>query len=369
MTIGKNHRPLYYYLLAWLIVFLGGMLASLRLQGYLGDNFLTVHLFQFSYILESLILSLGLGDHIIRQRVEKEMMQAETIRLLEENQRMVNTQNQQLETLVRERTDALHASNEELTQNNEELKISYEKLDTQSQALQQLNATKDRLFAIIGHDLRAPIHSLKGLMELVEAQKIAPSDFFNLTSKLRNSVEYVHFTLNNLLHWANAQMQGLTTQPKEVCLHTLATENCLLLQDMALLKNILIHNQIDPKDKVFADPDHLKLIFRNLLGNALKFTPPGGQVWLKAKSEAGLCVVEVKDTGLGIAPETITRVFKTDLLPSLRGTAGEKGTGLGLALCQEFVRKNGGNIWVESEVSQGTTFYFTLPLSPTSLLS
>ncbi|GAB4397608.1 MAG: hypothetical protein OHK0053_14440 [Microscillaceae bacterium] len=368
LTIGKNHRPLYYYLMAWLIVFLGGAMVSLRLQGYLSENFLTVHLFQFSYILESLILSLGLGDLIIRQRIEKELMQAETIRLLKENQRIVNEQNQQLESLVRERTEALHASNEELTQNNEELKISYEKLDVQSQVLQQLNATKDRLFAIIGHDLRTPIHSLKGLMELVETQSIAPGDFFNLTAKLRNSVEHVHFTLNNLLQWANAQMQGLLTQTKVVYLYALAEENCLLLQEMAQLKNIQLHNQIHPEEKALADPDHIKLIFRNLLGNALKFTPSGGQVWLKAKAEAGFCVVEVKDTGIGLAPEILSQVFKTDLLPSRRGTAGEKGTGLGLALCQEFVRKNGGKIWVESEISRGTTFYFTLPLSPASAL-
>jgi signal transduction histidine kinase/uncharacterized protein HemY len=255
----------------------------------------------------------------------------------------------------------LTKQNAEIQNQTEELRQMNEELDNQARQLSTLNHTKDKIFAIVGHDLKSPINSLKGLLSLVTSQNISPDEFVQFTSQLQQNVEHIHFTMNNLLHWANAQMQGIETAPKNTDLYELAQENIDLFESVAQNKQITLQNSILPTTIVWADTDQINLVFRNLISNALKFTPKGGKISLKQENGNDFYQISVTDTGIGISKEVQAKLFQPQIHLSTQGTAGEKGTGLGLLLCKDFVENNRGKIWVESTPNQGTTFYFTLP--------
>lgn len=226
--------------------------------------------------------------------------------------------------------------------------------------LRTANHTKDRLFAIIGHDLRSPIGSLKGLLDLVNSKVINAEEFLVFSNTLRNNVENVYFTLNNLLLWANAQMEGIVTQPEKIDLQKIAEENIGFLQGITQNKNIRIDNLIPENTTVWADYEQVSLVFRNLLSNAVKFTSIGGTVKIECEIERSFCKIWVKDTGVGMSKELIKDLFQTQKLTSRAGTMGEKGTGLGLVLCKDFIENNGGTIGVEQQEGEGAHFFFTL---------
>lgn len=226
--------------------------------------------------------------------------------------------------------------------------------------LEALNHTKDKLLAIIGHDLKSPINSLKGLLNLLNSQNISPEEFMLFAGNLQQNVEYLQFMLTNLLHWANAQMQGIETNPQSIDIAHIAEENIQLFSQIARQKNITLLNQITPEQQVWADKDQIDLIFRNLISNALKFTPKGGKITLCNENKGHFQQISIQDTGVGITPEKLAKLFLPTQHFTTHGTAGEKGTGLGLLLCKDFIENNQGKIWVESTLNQGTTFYFTL---------
>lgn len=261
---------------------------------------------------------------------------------------------------IKEKNEEILQQKEEIEQINEILTQTNTKLDQQSQDLKALNATKDKLFAIIGHDLRNPIGALISLLQLLEYGNISQEEFLLYSNKLKASVESLHFTLHNLLVWANSQMQGLKATPQVFDLQEIAQENINLLSEIAKNKSIALSNRVKEFTKVNADIDHVKLILRNLLSNALKFTPQGGEVSVDAVIEKDCVKIAVRDTGVGIAEEKLNKLF-TPAVTSTKGTEEEKGTGLGLMLCKDFVEKNGGQIWVESQIGKGSTFHFTLP--------
>jgi signal transduction histidine kinase len=255
----------------------------------------------------------------------------------------------------------LAKQNTEIQNQTEELRQINEELDKQTQQLATLNHTKDKLFAIVGHDLKSPINSLKGLLSLVTSQNVTPAEFVELTTHLQQNVEHIHFTMNNLLHWANAQMQGIETIPQKTALYELAQENIDLFENIAQNKQITLQHFILPEATVWADTDQINLVFRNLISNALKFTPKGGKISLQQQNGNDFYQISVTDTGIGISEEVQAKLFQPHTHLSTQGTAGEKGTGLGLLLCKDFIENNHGKIWVESQPKQGTTFHFTLP--------
>ncbi len=261
---------------------------------------------------------------------------------------------------IKEKNEEIRQQKEEIEQINETLTQTNIKLDQQSKDLKALNATKDKLFAIIGHDLRNPIGALISLLQLLEYGNINQEEFVLYSNKLKANVESLHFTLHNLLVWANSQMQGIKHLPQVFDLQEIVQENINLLSEVAQNKNIDLSNQVEVLTQVSADIDHVKLILRNLLSNALKFTPQGGKVSVKAETGKDFVKIAVSDTGVGMTEEKLSKLF-TSSATSTKGTDEEKGTGLGLVLCKDFVEKNGGQIWVESQIGKGSTFYFTLP--------
>ena len=240
---------------------------------------------------------------------------------------------------------------------NERLALSYQRLE-------DANKTKDKLFSIIGHDLRSPIASLKGILDLLVGGELTPSEFRDVSMAMQQQVNKVYFLLDNLLHWAYSQRFGITTKPSQISLNEFTQERINLYQLNAYNKNIqLKFIPCSVQVWVEADADHLSLVLRNLLNNAIKFTPKGGQIEVSVRAAQNMAIVEVADTGVGISETKLANLFANNKNNSSKGTSGEKGMGLGLMLCKEFIEKNNGTIWVKSKPNMGSIFAFTLPLT------
>ena len=237
--------------------------------------------------------------------------------------------------------------------------------------LSKLNANKDKLFSIISHDLRSPFNSLLGntqlLARMIDQWSLA--DIQEMSQSIHIQAKAAHRLLENLLTWSQLQRGRIAYDPEPVKLYQLVENTVDLLNEMALAKQIRLAHTIEPGLVTHADEYMIDTVIRNLTTNALKFTPAEGQVTLSAhrnglsaEGEATDWVeVSVRDTGVGISREDIEKLFKIEVHHTTPGTAKEKGTGLGLILCQEMVEKNGGRIWVESQLGQGTTVKFTVP--------
>jgi two-component system sensor histidine kinase/response regulator len=246
----------------------------------------------------------------------------------------------------------------------------------QRQALQKanltltgLNADKDKFFSIIAHDLRGPFNALLGNAQLLAAgpENLKPDDLREMSQSIYRSAKAVYQLLDSLLIWARLQqVGGMQCQPEPIELKGLAEETLVIFEQTAAQKEIALNNIIPANYWVQADRLMLETIIRNLVGNALKFTPRGGQITVTGRngleSQAGWIKVSVQDTGVGMSQDDIARLFRLDTSHSTPGTEKEKGSGLGLIICQEMVERNGGQISVKSEVGQGTTVEFTVPM-------
>jgi signal transduction histidine kinase len=234
-----------------------------------------------------------------------------------------------------------------------------EEIKKRSVELEQLNKVKDKFFSIISHDLRSPMNALSGILDLMDKDKISPEEFKRLNKELRVQFNHTKTLINNLLDWTLLQMDKLKIQFEKIDLNQLAESNIKLLTSLHL-KEIKINNLIGSSLFALGDSNMINLVLRNLLTNAIKFSEAGHTIEIDAKEDADNYILSVKDQGVGISPEVQKLLFEKTTGYSTRGTANEKGTGLGLILCKEFVERNGGRIWLESSLGKGSTFYFTL---------
>jgi two-component system, sensor histidine kinase and response regulator len=242
-------------------------------------------------------------------------------------------------------------------------------INTQTQQLKNLNATKDKLFSIISHDLRSPLASLKALMELVGTPGLSQEEFINITRILKRNLDTVHEDLDNLLMWAQTQLKGLQAQPEVLELKSLADEKINLFKESANAKKISISNEILPGTVAFADRNHIGLVLRNLLANAIKFNQPGGHIAVTARESGATHEVSVTDSGVGISVEDLGKLFNAETHFTRPGTNKETGVGIGLLITKEFIENNQGSIWVTSELGKGTTFTFTLKAKPAEVFA
>jgi PAS domain S-box-containing protein len=231
--------------------------------------------------------------------------------------------------------------------------------------LAELNSTKDRLFSIIAHDLKGPIGNQQQLLEFLE-HDIADGDKENiaqLLKMLKQSAKTSADLLENLLAWSRSQLNSINLKTEQFDLAE-ATDEILKLVNIGIRqKKIEIIKKYDGKYPVYADKPMIETVVRNLLSNAVKFTAERGSIELNIEFEDGNTILSIADNGVGIPEERSDSVFNFAKNQSTRGTADEKGTGLGLVLSKEFVEKNKGSIWFESEVDIGTTFFVSLPSS------
>lgn len=235
-----------------------------------------------------------------------------------------------------------------------------EDMEKRSEELERLNQVKDKFFSIISHDLRSPINALAGLLDLLDKGAVKPEELPNHVKELKTRFNHTRTLLNNLLDWTLLQMDKLSLQATRIDLHKIVDENIQLLGSVQN-KQIRLINNVPAGAYAFADSNTTNLVIRNLMTNAIKFTNDGGAVTITASQQAGEWVISVEDNGIGMNADVLKILFDKTAPYTTRGTANEKGTGLGLILCKEFVEKNGGKIWVESKLSEGSKFSFTIP--------
>lgn len=229
--------------------------------------------------------------------------------------------------------------------------------------LQYEVGVKNQFFSIIAHDLRSPFNVLLGLTEMMStmADQLSKEKLIEYAGTVNQSSKRVYGLLQNLLDWSRLQRDGVILESAVLALDPLVQETVDVLKASALAKDIDLSTSVDHAT-VFADRNMVLTILRNLVSNALKFTPSGGSVTVSAEQRDTDVIITITDTGVGLSADQISQIFALDQKTSTLGTAGEEGTGLGLPLCKEMVEKNGGHIWVESTVAEGAQFHFTLPL-------
>ena len=330
-----GHAASRYYLIAWGQYLLALSLYFLMLFHVLPPAEWLGNVLPMASLLEMVLLSCALAHRA-------KLLQQEKLEIQSQNLKLIAEQNVLLEQKVAERTQELAHS-----------------LET----VQQLNQLKDRLFSILAHDLRSPFTALKGALQMFDRKLFTPEQATDMIQKARPAINEVFAFLENLLVWAQTQIKGVTAaHPVLSPLRPLLKSLLPVFELLAEQKQLRLEVEIPDDLVVYADPDHVHLILRNLLSNAVKFTPKGGSVRVAAHAEGDWTGIEVSDTGVGIEPERLPRLFLPEL-QSTRGTAQEKGSGLGLALAQDHARANHGSLSVSSEAGKGTRFMLKLAAS------
>ena len=255
-----------------------------------------------------------------------------------------------LERIVKERTAEIVEKNKRLEQQKEELV--------------KVNDVKNKFFNIIAHDLKNPVSSMVQLIDLAyeSFDRLSQEQHKEIISSASVSANSTLQLLEDLLIWARTQTGKITYHFEKINMYELVKDEINYLLQQALVKQITIKNNLLRNTSVYADISSLKTVFRNLISNAIKFTQKGGTIKIGCHISENNLIVYVKDNGIGMSGPTLEKLFVLSEKQSIDGTMGEKGTGLGLNLCEEFITKNGGKIWVESKLNEGSTFYFTIPL-------
>ncbi len=255
---------------------------------------------------------------------------------------------------------SLYKNNEKRRKINELLVEQQKEIQSKSRELASLVEMKDKFFSIVSHDLRSPINALVGILDILDADNITQEELREVSRSLKIRLDNTRKLLDTLLDWAMLQMNEIKINAEAINLYDLVGDNLAFFSDLED-KKISFVNNTKPDDIVMADRNMLDLIIRNLVSNSIKFTTEGGKI--EVTTERGpkkSLIVMIKDSGIGMSEEQMAKIFDTNTLYTTRGTANEKGTGLGLRLCKEFVERMGGNIWVESVQGEGSTFKFTI---------
>jgi len=255
----------------------------------------------------------------------------------------------------------LHRNNLEIEKQKAVIAEKAEQLEEQTVQLTELNSLKNKLFSVISHDLKTPMYALRNLFQNVQEYNLPAEEIKKLLPDVVNELNYTTGLMENLLHWAKSQMQANSVRPQQLEVVQVITEVINLLTIQAEAKSIRLESHVDQPFQIYADKDMTNLVLRNLVANAIKFTPENGKITIRAKENRSFIEISVADTGVGISKENLDKLFSEYY--TSKGTANESGTGLGLMLCKEFLTKNGGQMKVESEEGKGSTFSFTLPRS------
>lgn len=230
--------------------------------------------------------------------------------------------------------------------------------------LQEANASKDKFFSIIAHDLRSPFTALVGMSQYLATgiDKLDAETAKEFLQGMHTSSKNAFNLLENLLEWSRIQTGRMPIEPGEIDVAELVRENLVLFEVNIAKKQLNIENNLQQVEPAYADENSINAVVRNLLSNAIKFTPDEGRIAIHSNRTESEVVFTVQDSGPGIEPEVLPTLFRIDVRHTQTGTHRERGTGLGLVLCKEFVEKNGGQISAESEPGQGSMFMFSLPL-------
>lgn len=246
---------------------------------------------------------------------------------------------------------------------NQKLQFQNSEIELKNKELEKLNSTKDLMFRIIAHDLLSPLSTVVSYTDLILKHKknMDKEEILEIMQKFNVATNQAYNLLENLLDWAKTQMGEIRIYPKSIFIKELVMSVTAIYTMAFNSKDLSFNIDIDEEIQVFADRNMISTVIRNLVSNAIKFTPTGGSISIFTKDKTDTIEIIIADTGVGIEEHDIVKLF--DLNPSLTtaGTEGEKGSGIGLMLCKEFVEKANGKIWAESKPGEGTLFHFTLP--------
>ena len=247
----------------------------------------------------------------------------------------------------------------DITERKRAQKEAFEK----NKQFEKLIVEKDKLFSIISHDLRSPINGILGLTGLIveETESFSKDHIREIAKSIHTSAGSITQLLQGLLEWSQLQRGNITFNPKPELLHSAIVKCTNVLQESARAKNITLHTQTGENINVFADKQMLETVIRNLITNAIKFTPKGGRITISSSEpKPGYIKVAISDDGIGMPPQILENIFSLSSKINRKGTEGELSSGLGLIMCKELIEKNGGEIWAESKENKGSVFYFTL---------
>ena len=336
----KRHPLRYYYIVAF-SMFSSGVIANVILtwfnieQGIWDPGDLGIIGLQF-------FLALGVAKKIKVNNDEREYAHQALVNQLQENQTLQEGARRELEAKVSQRTQEIQAQNEKLT---------------------RLNLLKDKLFSIISHDIKSPLNQLSGTLYMMERDLISKEEIRDIVPKIRKNLQGNTSFISELLTWARSQMNEFKPQKAHINLHNVTSLVLELLSPIAQAKSIQLRNQIDSTCHVWADSEMIKSVIKNLVANGIKFTPEHGIVEIFSETTSNTVTLNVRDNGVGMTAEQIEKLFYE--VHTTSGTSHEKGTGLGLLICKDFVEKNNGKIWVHQSSPHGSTLAFSLPKSST----
>lgn len=245
---------------------------------------------------------------------------------------------------------------------SEQLARQNESISAQNISLEKLILVKDRLFSIIGHDLRGPIYTVSQMMEMIKEDDLSKEEITYFIDKACDNLTATAHLVENLLYWAKSQMDGIHTNPVNFDVRKLIDQNVRLLKARAAEKKVMISGMDENEaETVYGDEVMIDIVIRNLVENAVKFSKAGDTVTVVAEKKERSTEITVKDNGKGIPEEAQAKIFDKFSSYTTYGTAAEKGSGLGLLLCKELVEKNNGTLWFESKTNMGTSFHFSIP--------
>jgi signal transduction histidine kinase len=304
-------KPALYYLIAWFAVGLAFVVALLGLTSVIPYYDLSYEVGPIGTTIEMLFLSFALGDRFNHIRQEKN-------RIEKENMKLVLSHNEKLEFVVEERT----------------------------RKLSKANAEKDKLFSIVAHDLRSPFNSLVSILELNDNDMLDFEELKMLLQETRKEVDQIHLTLNNLLYWAKGQMDMPGSNPENFDLGAMAEKLILVYQPLSMSKNVKLITNISGSCNVFADVNEINLVLRNLIDNAIKFSPQNGVIRIIMKQKVNEVQISVSNAALESSATKLETLLDPEEFFSTPGTNNEQGIGLGLHLCREYIQLNGGDMKV-----------------------
>lgn len=244
---------------------------------------------------------------------------------------------------------------------SKQLHEAHQEIARQKAELEKANGVKDRLFSLVAHEMRGPINTLEGLLLLLDDESLNKDEFKAYSQNLLHNVRSTSEMLDGLLIWAKSQMEGLEPKPMAVVVSELLSKVLQQVKPKADEKDITFQLSNEEQLTILADPHMMELVMRNLIANAIKFTPNGGAISLSSNAQDGGVTLEVSDNGVGMESDQVERLFNPQFQVSNPGTNQEKGFGLGLLICYDFVKMNQGKIAVSSEKGKGTSFTIHLP--------
>ncbi|MBN2347982.1 MAG: hypothetical protein JXJ22_04045 [Bacteroidales bacterium] len=325
-------------------------------------------------ILILLLLSVSVGSIILfrynnikNQKIKLEyLVEKQTSELRLNQQRLIEQSDQlnETNTMLEERQQQIEEQTEVLRSQSEDLISQAEYLETVNEHLETVNKSKDKLFSIIAHDLKSPFNTIFGFAELLQLKKDSLTEEKRNTyiANLYDSAKRVYMLLENLLQWSRSQTNRIKFEPRKFTIKEMIEDIGLLHKENLKRKNLQFIYTVEDSIELTADYEMIHGVVRNLLSNAIKFTPERGTITITVQQENNSIQFSLKDTGMGIPENIANNLFKLDKTFSTAGTNGEKGTGLGLTLCKDFVEKHGGKIWVESTIGKGSNFMFSIPI-------